>query len=195
MHVVDYIDAATTGILSSHVLPVEDLQKILTHIEEVLPSTMHLPVSSEDTLHFYRCLCTNILITVDFYRYLCTNILITVEQFLLLIDIPIQDCTQQLEIYQIFNLIIPHRNISAWYNIDTKYLGTSYDEMKAVEISEQQFITCQQANGQFCSINTPLQPLANPNVLQLSLPRTKLGLKKDVLYRSGIQTVPPSQHQ
>ena len=27
---------------------------------------------------------------------------------------------------------------------------------------EQQFSTCQQANGQFCSINAPLQPLANP---------------------------------
>ena len=34
--------------------------------------------------------------------------------------------------------------------------------MKAAEILEQQIITCQQANGQFCSINTPIQPLANP---------------------------------
>ena len=47
MHVMDYIDTATTGILSPHVLPVEDLKKMLIHIEETLPSTMHLPVSSE----------------------------------------------------------------------------------------------------------------------------------------------------
>ena len=80
IHVMDYIDAATTGILSPHVLPVEDLWKMLACIEEALPSTMHLPVSSWDTLHFYR--------------YLCTHILITDEQFLLLIDVPIQDCTQ-----------------------------------------------------------------------------------------------------
>ena len=33
MHVMDYIDAATTGILRPHVLPVEDLQKMLIHIE------------------------------------------------------------------------------------------------------------------------------------------------------------------
>ena len=58
IHVMDYIDVAMTGILSPHVLPVEDLQKMLTHIEEALPSTMHLPVSSEDTVHFYRYLCT-----------------------------------------------------------------------------------------------------------------------------------------
>ena len=132
MHVMDYIDAATTGILSPHVLPVEDLRKILLHIEEALPSTMHLPVSSEDTLHFYR--------------YLCTHVLITDKQFFLLIDVPIQDCVQQLEIYEVFNLVIPHRNFSACYNIDSKYLGISCDETKAVEISKQQFSTCQKAN-------------------------------------------------
>ena len=101
---MDYIDAATTGILSPHVLPVEDLWKMLLHIEEALPSTMHLPVSSEDTAHFYR--------------YLCTHILITDKQFLLLIDVPIQDHTQQLEIYEVFNLVIPHGNL-ACYNINS----------------------------------------------------------------------------
>ena len=73
---MDYIDAATTGILSPHVLPVQDLREILKHIEETLPSTMHLPIASEYTLHFYR--------------YLCIHILIADEQFLLLIDVPIQ---------------------------------------------------------------------------------------------------------
>ena len=36
------------------------------------------------------------------------------------------------------------------------------DETKAVEISEDQFKTCQKANGQFCSLDTPLLPLSNP---------------------------------
>ena len=54
MHAMDHIDAAITGILSPYVLPVEDLRKMLLHIEEALPSTMHLLVSSGDTLHFYR---------------------------------------------------------------------------------------------------------------------------------------------
>ena len=148
MHAMDYIDAATTGILSPHVLPVEDLQKMLIHIKEALPSTMHLPVSSEDTLHFYR--------------YLCTHILITDKQFLLLFDVPIQDHTQQLEIYEVFNLVLPHRNLSAHYNINSNYFSITYDDTKAVEILEQQFSTCQKANIQFCSINSPLQTLANP---------------------------------
>ena len=33
----------------------------------------------------------------------------------------------------------------------------------AVEISTTQFQACQEANGQFCSITTPFQPLANPS--------------------------------
>ena len=99
IHTMDYVDAAITGILSPHVLPVEDLRKMLLHITETLPLTMHLPVSSEDAL--------------PFYRYLCTQALIANEQFLLLTDIPIQDSTQHLEIDEGFNLAIPHRNFSA----------------------------------------------------------------------------------
>ena len=46
MHTMDYIDAATPGILSPHVVPVEDLRMMLIHIEEALPLTMHLSISS-----------------------------------------------------------------------------------------------------------------------------------------------------
>ena len=82
---------------------------------------MHLPVPLEDTLHFYR--------------YLCIHVLIADEQFILLIDVPIQDRTQQLETYEVCNLVIPHGNFSACYNINNRYLGIMYDETKAVEIS------------------------------------------------------------
>ena len=52
-HTMDYIDAAMTETLSPHILPIMDLKKMLSHIEDTLPSTLHLPVSSEDTLHYY----------------------------------------------------------------------------------------------------------------------------------------------
>ena len=61
-HIMEYIDAATSGILSPHVLPITDLQSMLWHICDTLPPTLHLPISPEDTLHFYRYLCTHILI-------------------------------------------------------------------------------------------------------------------------------------
>ena len=77
MNTMDYVNTATTRTLSLHILPIADLKQMLSHIEGTLPPTMHLPVSSEDTLHFYR--------------YLHTHILIANRQFLLPIDIPIQD--------------------------------------------------------------------------------------------------------
>ena len=80
MHAMDYIDAATSGTLSPHILPMLDLQMMLTHIQDTLSSTLHLPISPEDNLHLYS--------------FLCTRILIADKQFLLLIDIPIQDRSQ-----------------------------------------------------------------------------------------------------
>ena len=76
-HSMDYIDTATSGTLSPHILPVMDLQKMLLHTSASLPPMLHLPVSPDVTLHFYR--------------YLRTHILIKNKQFLLLIDVPIQD--------------------------------------------------------------------------------------------------------
>ena len=86
---------------------------MLKYIKETLPYMMHLPVSSDDTLHFYR--------------YLCTHVLIADEQFLLLIDVPIQDHAQQVEIYEVFNLDIPHGNYTLHYDIGNKYLGITLD--------------------------------------------------------------------
>ena len=96
---------------------------MLSHIEETLPSILHLQVSSEDTLHFYW--------------YLHMHVLITNKQFLLLIDVPIQDQSQQLFIYKIFTLDISHGNFTAHYDISTQYLSITQDETMAAEISPE----------------------------------------------------------
>ena len=49
----------------------------------------------------------------------------------------------------------------AHYDINTQYLGITQDEAMAEEVSPHQFSICQEANGQFCNIITPFQPLAN----------------------------------
>ena len=59
---MDYINAATPGTLPPHVLPVVDLQRMLSHIAGALPPMLHLPVSPDDALHFYRYLLTHVLI-------------------------------------------------------------------------------------------------------------------------------------
>ena len=107
----------------------------------------------------YHC---HLRIPYTFIDILCTHILIANRQFLLLIDIPIQDHMQQLSVYKIFTLDIPHGNFTAQYNVNSNYLRVTQDKTMAVEISQHQFSICQKANGQFCNINAPLQPLANP---------------------------------
>ena len=145
---------------------------MLSHTEETLPSTLHLPVSSEDTLHFY---C-----------YLCTHVLIANKQCLLLIDVPIQDWSQQLAIYKNFTLDILHGNFTAHYDINTEYLRTTQDETMAVEISPQQFRICQEANGQFFTIPTLFLPLANPpSCITALYVKIQPASWPDVFYKSG----------
>ena len=67
MHTMDYFDAATTGTLSPHILPIADFKQMLSHIEETIPPTIHLPVSSEDTLHFYRYFHTHVSAASSYY--------------------------------------------------------------------------------------------------------------------------------
>ena len=109
IHTMDYMDAVTTGnTLTTCTTHRRSPRNAITHWGNT--SFHHaLPISSEDVLHFYR--------------YLCTHVLIADEQFPLMIDVPIQDHAQQLEIYKVFNLAIPHGNFSAHYNIQNRYLA------------------------------------------------------------------------
>ena len=75
IHMMDYLDASTTNVLSPDILPVKDMRNMLRHIEFELPAMMHLSTSLEDTLHFYQ--------------YLSTCVLITDRQFQLIINVPI----------------------------------------------------------------------------------------------------------
>ena len=63
------------------------------------------------------------------------HVLVANKQFLLLIKVPIQDRSQQLSIYKIFTLDIPHGNFTAHYDINTQYLRITQDETMPVKIS------------------------------------------------------------
>ena len=95
------------------------------------------------------------------HRYLWAHIPVEENQFLLLIDVPNQDRVQQIQIYKIINLPVLVGNYSMRYTMDNKYLGVTYDRTKVRDIPEEQFKLCKEANGQFCPLTTPLQPLTN----------------------------------
>ena len=143
-----YVDAATTNISSPDILPIEDMRNMLRHTESELSS---------------RCTCLYHQMTPFISTSISTHVLIAEGQFLLLVNVSIKNRGQQLQIYEVFNLPVPHSNLSAQYKINHRYKGVTYDGTKANAITDQQYIACQHANGQFCRINAPFQPLTNPS--------------------------------
>ena len=76
MHTMDYINAATTGTLLPHVLPIMDLKKMLSQIEETLP------------LHCITSIICGYITLLLISLHPCSDCQQTV---LLLIDVPIQN--------------------------------------------------------------------------------------------------------
>ena len=104
-----------------------------------------------------------------FYQYLKIHMLVAEWQFLLPIDVPIQDRAQQFQIYEIFNLGVPHGDVSTQYKINNKYIGITYDETQTVMITEQQYLTCLYASGKVCTIDAPFQALMNASLCIMAL--------------------------
>ena len=57
-HIMDYINAAMTKHVVTNILPAEELRNM--YIKSQQPSIMHLPISLDDTLHFYQYLKTHV---------------------------------------------------------------------------------------------------------------------------------------
>ena len=136
---MDYMDATTNNILSPDILPVKELKGMLRHFESQLPLIIHLPKSLDKTP----------------FLQISKNSCAISRKFLLVIDVPIQDRAKQLQIYGIFNLPVPHGDISARYKINNKYKGITFYETQAIVMTEQQYSTCLHANGQFSKVDAP----------------------------------------
>ena len=66
---------------------------------------MHLPISLDDTLHFFQNLNKQVLMEDN--------------QFLLLINVPIQNRAQQLQIYEVLHLPVLHSYLLAHSKLTT----------------------------------------------------------------------------
>ena len=62
-----------------------------------------------------------------------------------------------------------HKLLIMLWHIENRYLAIILDETSTTEISDNQFNMFKKANGQFCILNAPLLPLANPSTCLSSL--------------------------
>ena len=95
-----------------------------------------------------------------------------------------------MEIYEVFNLDIPHGNFSAHYDMQNKYLDIMHDKTSAVEISEDQFQNMPKGQQTILYIKhtTSTTQSTHQLVYQLCMPRTRTASRKDVPYRLGKPT-------
>ena len=122
----------------------------------------------------------------------CTYILITDKQFLLLINVPIKDHAQQLKIYEVLNLVIPHGNLTAHYSIDSKYLGIKQKEW---EFQNSSSVHVNSLMDSFAVLTHLFNHLPiHHYVSQLYMRKTKQELRKDAHFRSQTPIEPPSLH-
>ena len=114
IHMMDFVDAATTNVLSPDIFPVADLRNSLRHIESELPPRMHPPISSDNTLHFYLYLNTHVLIEMGSSYSFSIG--------------PCKTEHNSFKIYKVSSLPVPHTYLSPEYKANNKYIGVRYDD-------------------------------------------------------------------
>ena len=128
-----YVDAATTNILSPDIFHVKTLGICL--------DTYNLNCLLQCTCLFLQ------MSTLHFYQHLNTHVLIVEGKFFLLINVPIYNRAQQLQIYEVFSLQVPHGNLLAQYKINPKYTEVTYDVTNVVMIMDQLYRACQHTDS------------------------------------------------
>ena len=72
-----------------------------------------------------------------------------------------------------------HRNVSAWYNIDTEYLGIFYEETKQWKFQNGCSLHFNRKTDSFAVLNIPLQSLVNPpSCFAATYAKNKAGIEK-----------------
>ena len=125
------------------------MKDVVTDIRHPTIYMLHLPVSPDDTLHFYR--------------YLCTHVLITSKQFFTTDwSYPFRmGCDKSPFIS--FHPEHPTQKFSACYYINTKYLGITKDENHGSGTFHHPDSSLPSSKWTILgSITTPFEPLANP---------------------------------
>ena len=148
---MDYVDAATTNILSPDIVHVEDLRNMLRHIESA--ATFNNPL-------IYSIQMTP-FISTGISTHACINSSRTVPASSSMCPYKTEHKSFKYMKFSVYP--VPHSNLSALYKINHNYIRVTYDKTKVVAITGStvhSLSTCQ--HGQFCRINAPFQPLTNP---------------------------------
>ena len=180
------IDILSTGKISPAVISPPQLREALLDIEENLPSTLRLPNDPIRDLWSY-------------YRTMTCGSLMLENKIVMIVNIPLIDYTDKMELYRAINLPLPNlrsfvrdrREIDvsmlASYKLETTVFAIDKNRLKYSMLSESQATRCTTTEDGYCQFVDPLYPT---NVSKFCIIALFLGNREMVRKLCTVQVEP-----
>lgn len=132
------------------------LRSTLTDIQAHLPKSMELPQNPSTNLW-------------EYYQFLQCSTIIDPNHIIILIDIPLLDSFNKLEVYHIFNLPIFMNattsvkcttcNLVAKYHLEASAIAINVERTRYMFITENELAPCSHPVNKFCHLKSPIYPI------------------------------------
>ena len=153
------MDVLSMGQVTPSTISPSELRKLLRDIERKLPTGLQLPIDPDDNLW-------------DFYRLMTAKTLFDDNRMLMIVDIPLVNFLQRLQIFKAYNLPVSHpemyanqtshgirKHLTAYYDIETDVIGIDPARTKYVLLHKEEAKNCIESRSKFCQITSPTYPL------------------------------------
>ena len=151
------LDTLAIGKISPAVIKPSQLFELLVDIERKLPPSLRLPIDPRKDLWSY-------------YRTTSSGSMILDEKIIIILNVPLIDPTNKMEIYRAVNLPLPNIALStqkgknkeqpmlAQYHLEKSVFAIDKSRMRYALLSEDQATRCVETKIGFCQFVNPLYP-------------------------------------
>ena len=139
------VNAILEGEMNSDIMSPLTLMSLIQNISSRLPEGVYLPhLHGDDLLALYKNLQLSSIATSD--------------GLLVFITIPLLSTKTEFELYSVKNLpgFFRNTNITAMFQIDTKYFAISKNHAWLMLLDEHDFHTCRSKHRHYCRLHLPL---------------------------------------
>ena len=181
------LDILSTGKISPAVITPPQLREALVEIEKNLPPTLRLPNDPAVDLWSY-------------YRTVTCGSLMLDNKIIIVMNIPLIDYTNKMELYRAISLPLPNlymspdegkeedKSMLASYKLETSVFAIDKNRVKYSVLSENEAIRCSRTENGYCQFVDPLYPT---NISKFCIIALFLG-NKDKIKKLCIVHVEPS---
>ncbi|MCG8045976.1 MAG: hypothetical protein N0E48_09980, partial [Candidatus Thiodiazotropha endolucinida] len=152
------INMLSLSRLSPSSITPRNLRKLLTQINNKLPSTLKLPEDPRSNIWY-------------FYRTLTCSTIMDGSQIVVVINIPLLDFTGEYEVYRVYNIPLPMPSrqnkvrltyvpdMVAKYDIESAGLLINKDRSRYTLLTEHELLECSNQFTKYCSPRSAIMPV------------------------------------